>query len=687
MQNTQPRSSVPSARKRAIHSSIWRLVSRRVVPTLAAAALLGLGAHSAAAQVTYNYTGVANAGDPNNPIPGSFSTGFNPTIVSSGTTSISTTADILSFTNHAIAYTATDDLTGPVALNQLLFQNATGITTAGATNITGTAANTLSFGGATPSITNNSNAAVTISTPFTTTVNGTATAPGLSFNGPGRVVLTEAAANTFTGGTATFIGISGGGTVQDTTSSATANPFGTATIALNGGTLSLTSAVGDTANNFAVNSTNTLVLNGDVALGSGSSTFKGTGTLNVQEPASGTGGSQTVSIGGNMTTFMGAIVLAPIGGTASNATLRLNNSATINTGSSLATFDLGQGTGILLNQQGGVPGFSSPFTLGALLGGVGTSLQGQQAAGGNPLSTYSIGSNFISGVLTTATTTDLFQGTISNGPLAGATTAIVKTGIGSLVLTNNNSSYTGGTTISQGNLEILSGTGTATVTTSATGAGAVNLNGGSGATLSGTGVSAGPLTVTLNGVVAPGVNTAGSNFGGAGTLSVGTSATGATVGTNLTKAVLDYDLSANGTATAAPGANDTLVTGGTLSFGATGAETFNFNELTGSLDTTPYTLISGNTAQTNFNANNITTTFSGGPTPASVVYNLTAGNNLTVTFAAAPEPGQTATMSLIGIGMIGLYLRARQRRKAETRSANPQRTGDEAANLGRAPGC
>ena len=235
----------------------------------------------------------------------------------------------------------------------------------------------------------------------------------------------------------------------------------------------------------------------------------------------------------------------------------------------------------------------------------------------------------------------LFAGAIKNGA-SPITTNLIKAGTGTLTLTGT-STYTGATTVNGGRL-IVSGSLTASV---------VTVNGDANTTLGGNGGTSLLTTITA-GRVAPGLNISGANnnFGTAGTLRLGTTAV--TGGLTLTDAKLDFDLASTNGA----GLSDQIVTGGPLALSST--ITFTFNELSlGVLqEGVAYTLISGATGNSGFDATalaSLATVLNGDYTPTFSM----SGNNLQVTFAAVPEPGTWAMM----LGGLGILVTAQKMRR------------------------
>ncbi len=239
------------------------------------------------------------------------------------------------------------------------------------------------------------------------------------------------------------------------------------TVVFAGGTLSLNVGSQQTYSNpYNVATTGTLISAGsqnNVIQGP----WSGAGTLNVRA----TGG--TFTLNADMTTnFTGTIRLTDDSG----ATFRFNaggnsTGAQQCDGSPAATFDLGNGAGILLNRNGGGTNFGT-YYLGALAGGPATFLRGS-ANSGSP-STYQIGGNNLS-----TTFSGLIQDGFANlsSPQTSAAVSIVKTGTGTLTLngsTNNavltfnddgsittnyfpgtGLTYSGSTTVSNGVLALI----------------------------------------------------------------------------------------------------------------------------------------------------------------------------------------------------------------------------------------
>ena len=202
--------------------------------------------------------------------------------------------------------------------------------------------------------------------------------------------------------------------------------------------------------------------------------------------------------------------------------------------------------------------------IGALSGDAASSLAGSGYAGHL---TYSVGG------LNLDTT---FAGIITN---TVSTNRFVKVGSGTLTLSGN-STFAGSTTVSSGTLRVNSSLGGNNVTV----AGA--------AKLSGSGALNGGVTVGSGGAISP-----GAGAGSAGTLTISN-------GLTMTSPTLYFDLSSS-----PAGANDKiLLNGGALLM--TGAQTFQFNLLTGALGNGTYDLIDGaanNTASSVSLVNNLPT--------------------------------------------------------------------------------
>ncbi len=282
-----------------------------------------------------------------------------------------------------------------------------------------------------------------------TNVTGSITGPGaLLVIGTGKLMISTT--NSFTGGT----------TVSNATlvlSNSTA--VGSGPITNSSGTVAI---VGFTLPN-ALNCAGTAALTNSVNTG-GLGVLTGNGTLAINSPG------RVFDLTGDITGYGGTLAL-------SNCTSGVRFNGT--TGSSSATFDLGNGS-LVLNIRNNSAG---PFALGALTGGSGTKLTGNGSFA--VTANYAIGGN---------NTSNTFSGTINNSTYP---TAINKVGSGVLTLSGTNT-YTGNTTVSAG---VLALTGSTSLTNSPT------LNLISGAVLDVSGRTDGTLTLS-----------AGQTLAGVGTL-------------------------------------------------------------------------------------------------------------------------------------------------------------------------
>lgn len=281
---------------------------------------------------------------------------------------------------------------------------------------------------------------------------------------------------------------------------------------------------------------------GNVA--AGTTTISGTGTLRIS------GGlfANNIGTGHNMNMALGSGGLIDI---QSGATLQNGGWQNITWSGNLASLEVD--TGGTLDLWDG-----QSVQVDALTGG-GTITH---TSFGNT-DTFTIGVNNGSGT---------FTGTISEVlPIA-----LVKNGSGTEVFTGS-SSYSGGTTINNGTLRITNSSG------SAFGSGGVIIGdqtAGHTATLAGTGIFTGALTVNGPGTsgngghIAPGINTNG-NFGGIGTLATGALTLNA--GANL-----DFDLGSAGTGGgSSAGISDSIAVNGALTLPMSGSVVLNLADNAG----------------------------------------------------------------------------------------------------------
>jgi autotransporter-associated beta strand protein len=270
--------------------------------------------------------------------------------------------------------------------------------------------------------------------------------------GPGA--LTISVTNTYTGGTMVSNG-------SVTFSFGPAIPP-TGTLSLyNTGAVTVVTASG--LPNVLVNGTNAITGNGNS--GTGIATLDDENMLTLFA----SGGSKVFDLTGTMT-GPGTLTL----GTAA-MTLRFNGTA----GDGSAIFNLGTGTSVANVRSTS----TTAIALGGLAGGAATQLQGNNSGGGANM-TYTIGG---------ASANAEFDGVILNGTVG--TVAVMKTGGNTQTFTNANT-YTAGTIINGGTLQVNNPGGSGT--------GSGNVTVANGGTLGGNGVISGAVSVNSGGAFAPG---------------------------------------------------------------------------------------------------------------------------------------------------------------------------------------
>jgi len=302
-----------------------------------------------------------------------------------------------------------------------------------------------------------------------------------------------------------------------------ANSLFSGSLVVNGGMVVITNNT-SAAGTGLISLNNGSLFSGPIAntiSNAGTSTWSITGTGNVSPSSYIVGGGKiyvnptNTSIftpSGDWSGFAGTVTL--IG---NNPQYRLYGS---NLGSAAAAYDLGT-AGNFFNRNGGIT-----VQLGSLTGGAGTILSG--ATSGAAVTTYVIGA---------LNTDSTFNGKITDGSNP-APTALVKVGAGAFTVTGTNT-YSGGTTVSNGTLLVNRTTG------SGTGTNFVNVY--SGATLGGTGIISGPVSILAGGTLSPGNPT--------GTLTISNSLT------LIAGSISSFGLGTNSDRVAVKG---NLVLGGTL---------------------------------------------------------------------------------------------------------------------------
>lgn len=340
----------------------------------------------------------------------------------------------------------------------------------------------------------------------------------LTKRGSGSLTVNNAGANTFTS-----VSLDEG--LLSLNGVATA---GSGKMSLNGGSLFLSSAIG---NPLEFNSPSTITVGSQQTM---TGAWTGAETLTVNGTS-----SHLWTLSGTWTGFSGRINFGT-----GNVRMRLNGGSSNSMyGSPAVAVNLGGGTSQLMNRNGHA---TIPFEIGSLEStGPSTILGGTQT--GTISSSYSIGA------LNTDTT---FAGSIVNG---GGVTNITKVGSGTWTLSGA-STYTGATSVSAGALLVDGSLGASAVSVS------------SGALLGGDGTLGGSVTAASGAILSPGtIPFTGANLSISGGLA-------------LNGNTIYCDLSNSPT-----GANDKITVGGALAL--TGAQTFQFLLLDGTLNAGTYDLI------------------------------------------------------------------------------------------------
>lgn len=347
-------------------------------------------------------------------------------------------------------------------------------------------------------------------------------------SGSGTLTISNTTANTYTGGTTLSAGTLAIGN--------SASTLGTGLVTISGGTLSLISGA-SLSNSFLITGSSKITSTGNVTIVSSASntlTSSGSPTLDLS------GITGLLTVGGDMSGFAGIISFG-----SGNGMLRLNSTANADSGSASTLFDLGTGSAILSNRNGGITAY-----LGAVQGGSNTTLQGRQSGSDTTETNYMVGG---------LNTDNIFNGAIATGGDQNGVN-ISKVGTGNWTL--------GGTSSFLG--DVLVQAGTLTVSGSLNNGGG-NFEAFSGATLS---LSSGTITATLveidSGATMTGCGTINGDLQIDGTLS---SSCGGTIAVSGDVTVNGTMRLTNGTAITAGG---TFTNNGVLDI-LTGAQTLPAN--------------------------------------------------------------------------------------------------------------
>ncbi len=282
-----------------------------------------------------------------------------------------------------------------------------------------------------------------------------------------------------------------------------------------------------------------------------------------------TGATSLVKSGGGSWTLSGTNTYSGNTTVTAGTLIVTGNSSGISTTVNVQNGALQIGSGGSINANSSVTlGNATGNTSGLLVLGDGNGPQNQTIASLNTAGTGTANA-VVGGASTVSTLTINSASSISYGGILGGVganqnnLALIQSGPGTLTLTGNSNSYSGGTTVSAGTLAISNTSG------SATGSGAVGIT---GATLGGTGFISGTVNVNNGATVFPGLSLSASS---AATLS-----TGAVNFNNGSTLLENLNLTGN--------TNDLLKSSATITI--TSGATLDLNILNGSLTQASYVL-------------------------------------------------------------------------------------------------
>ncbi len=478
--------------------------------------------------------------------------------------------------------------------------------------------------------------------------------------------------NTYTGGTTINSGFLGIGNSTNSGTAENTASLGTGGVTINtGGTLAL-GDIGSTANAFSIGNAVTLA-GGTLEASEGTQTLTGglnvTGTsvlastfidksFSLSGATTGAGGltirqsgldtpngnnanfdGSTVHFSNTGTatvnTYSGTVTVTPLGGASGGSYLELDGSSAL----ANATINLtGANTGT--NDAHG----ASPLLFGA---GIGTAVIGGLSGAGG----FALADQAGPPAAVALTVNDSNASPLTYSGVMSGSGSFTKTGTGTETFTGTNT-YSGGTTVSAGMLALTAAQadGAGSLTINSTGVVTVsttNSSGGAGSALGGGGVilNSGTLkNANLGGSAATGETPQTNDYQNGSLLTL----------TSGTTSFLDFGAGNTGAAFYFSGLQFTGSTNGTLLdvLNYTG----NFNDGTNGGDGMDQLFIGTSKGLSSAQLGDIQFI-----NPNNIGYNISASQLMDGEISPAPEPGEWATLSMLGVGLGGLLLRARKR--------------------------